>query len=133
MGDVMKESPLYDCFELTFEGVSGARLVEYCAEFTNETHTVQVPAFHAGAGRYLVRFMPQATGVWQYTVRLPGQGAAGEFLCTGQKVDNHGPVTVEGCRFYHADGTRFLPFGTTCYAWAHQSEALHSLGSAPFN
>jgi hypothetical protein len=40
--------------------------------------------------------------------------------------------------FAYADGTPFFPFGTTCYAWIHQSDALQqqtlkTLASAPFN
>ena len=40
--------------------------------------------------------------------------------------------------FAYADGTPYFPFGTTCYAWVHQSEqmqeqTLKTLASAPFN
>jgi hypothetical protein len=40
--------------------------------------------------------------------------------------------------FAYADGTPYFPFGTTCYAWVHQSEelqrqTLETLGTAPFN
>jgi hypothetical protein len=51
----------------------------------------------------------------------------------------HGPVRVRNqFHFAHADGTPFLPFGTTCYAWAHQplpmqAQTLQTLGKARFN
>ena len=33
---------------------------------------------------------------------------------------NHGPVrVVGGWRFEYADGTRYVPYGTTCYHWTH--------------
>lgn len=51
----------------------------------------------------------------------------------------HGPVCVHNpFHFAHADGTPFLPFGTTCCAWTHQPLAMHAqtlqtLGQAHFN
>ena len=50
-----------------------------------------------------------------------------------------GPVGVRNERhFGYADGTPFYPFGTTCYAWIHQSDALQkqtlaTLAKSPFN
>ena len=51
----------------------------------------------------------------------------------------HGPVMVRNQHhFAYADGTPHFPFGTTCYAWVHQSEdlqrqTLETLRTAPFN
>lgn len=41
-------------------------------------------------------------------------------------------------RFAYADGTPYYPFGTTAYAWIHQTAALRSatlqtLAEGPFN
>jgi hypothetical protein len=49
----------------------------------------------------------------------------------------HGPVHTDGFHFAHADGTRYRPWGTTAYAWNHQSdqlqaETLRTLADAPF-
>jgi len=40
--------------------------------------------------------------------------------------------------FAYADGTPYFPFGTTCYAWAHQGDAMEeetlaTLRTSPFN
>ena len=42
-----------------------------------------------------------------------------------------------GFSFRHADGTRCLPLGTTCYAWTHQGDeleetTLQTLAGAPW-
>ncbi len=47
-------------------------------------------------------------------------------------------VTEDEFHFAYEDGTRFQPFGTTCYAWVNQSEqvqeqTLETLKNAPFN
>ena len=59
--------------------------------------------------------------------------------CGAALAGAHGPVRVRNTHhFAYADGTPFFPFGTTCYAWMHQSEelqqqTLESLRNAPFN
>src|SRR5262249_35479454 len=64
-------------------------------------------------------------------------GATGFFDATA--ATSHGPVRVNNIHhFAHADGTLYFPFGTTCYAWVHQSaelqrETLASLKGSPFN
>ena len=51
----------------------------------------------------------------------------------------HGPVRVRNTHhFAYADGTPYFPFGTTCYAWVHQGDALErqtlkTLRTSPFN
>ena len=51
---------------------------------------------------------------------------------------NHGPVEVaDRFHFAYRDGTRFLPIGTTAYAWTHQGAALEeqtlaTLARSPF-
>jgi hypothetical protein len=50
---------------------------------------------------------------------------------------NHGPVRVVGEAFAYADGTPYIPVGTTCYAWIHQpqkliSKTLETLADSPF-
>ena len=47
-------------------------------------------------------------------------------------------VKAEGLHFVYQDGTKYIPFGTTVYALAHQSEAIieqtmHTLEHTPFN
>ena len=63
----------------------------------------------------------------------------GSFLCTEPAEGNHGPVKVANAfHFEYADGAPHRSFGTTCYAWAHQGDALEeltleTLRDAPFN
>ena len=51
---------------------------------------------------------------------------------------NHGPVEVaDRFHFAYRDGTRFVPIGTTAYAWTNQPEALQehtlaTLAASPF-
>lgn len=104
-----------------------------------------------------IRFMPQSEGTWNYTVHSNDpdlDGAAGSFVCTPARENNHGRVCLKKdvvpkkeVNFYEAedefhfayeDGTRFRPFGTTCYAWINQPEeiqleTLETLKNAPFN
>ena len=82
--------------------------------------------------------MPVKEGVWDYIIRIGNKEITGSFECTENAEGIHGPVRTKGERFVYDDGSRFLPFGTTCYAWLHQTEelraeTLHTLENAPFN
>lgn len=100
-----------------------------------------------------IRFMPQSEGTWNYTVHSNDpdlDGAAGSFVCTPAGENNHGRVCLkkdvvpkkevnpheaeDEFHFAYEDGTRFRPFGTTCYAWINQPEEiqLETLKNAPF-
>ena len=81
-------------------------------------------------------------GEWSYTTASNApelSGKSGRFSCTAALAGAHGPVRVANTHhFAYADGTPFFPFGTTCYAWMHQSEelqrqTLETLRTAPFN
>jgi len=108
---------------------------EVSAEFRHEHRAVKVAGFYDGGGTYRVRFMPDSLGEWTYTYN----GHAGRFVCTAPSARNHGPVGVRNTfRFGYADGAPFFPFGTTCYAWTHQGDALEeqtlaTLRQSPFN
>ena len=66
-------------------------------------------------------------------------GKIGQFTCVKPSDGNRGPVCVyKDFYLQYADGTPYHQFGTTCYAWAHQGEAmeeqtLETLAEAPFN
>jgi hypothetical protein len=80
--------------------------------------------------------MPDTPGEWTYTTSA---GESGRFQVTPPSRGNHGPVHVSNTfHFAYADGTPYIPIGTTCYAWTHQGDALETqtlatLRSAPFN
>ena len=135
----------WECFEVMLEGPSGGNPfvdVQLAATFSLDHREVRVDGFYDGDGKFRVRFMPDTQGVWRYRTASNSpslHNRTGQFEAIAPKSDEHGPVSV--CDTYHfayADGTPFFPFGTTCYAWIHQSEELQeetlaSLKAAPFN
>ncbi len=132
-------------FELTLAGPREGNPfvdVELAATFSYKNRRVGVEGFYDGDGTYKLRFMPDAVGEWRFTTQsnVPAlNGQSGVFICTPENTGNHGPVRTD--RTYHfryEDGTPHSSFGTTCYAWVHQGEALETqtlatLGTAPFN
>ena len=129
----------YKTFELAFhasEPVASQAEANLTATFVNGENRVAVRGFYAGDGVYKVRFLPRTTG--RYTWRVTGVAeATGEENCT-YSPEYHGLVRTEGTHFCFEDGTRFLPFGTTVYAFAHQkpeliAETVETLKNSPFN
>ena len=137
--------PVWECFELSFDGPSDGNPfteVELGATFTLDNRAVRVDGFYDSEGKYRIRFMPDTQGIWRYRTTSNSQlldGRTGEFQAVAALQGNHGPVGVcNTFHFAHADGTPFFPFGTTCYAWIHQSQqlqeqTLETLKTAPFN
>jgi hypothetical protein len=116
--------------------------VELSARFFQGDRSVTVPGFYDGQGVYIIRFMPDRTGAWQYETKSNRQelaGKTGGFEAVRPSGNNHGPVHVRGTfHFAYADGTPYFPVGSTCYAWTHQGDALEeqtlaTLKQAPFN
>jgi len=132
-------------FEAEFNGPSSGTPyidVKFTADFKLEHRTVAVDGFYDGEGVYRVRFMPDAEGEWTFTThsnRPELNGKSGRLVCVAPASGNHGPVVVRKTwHFGYADGTPYLPFGTTCYAWTHQGDSLEdqtlaTLKQAPFN
>jgi len=106
------------------------------AEFRHQHRVIRIDGFEDGENKHKVRFMPDATGEWTYATST---GDSGRFQVTPPSRGNHGPVRVSNTfHFAYADGTPYIPIGTTCYAWTHQGDALETqtletLRSAPFN
>ena len=116
--------------------------IEFSARFTSIDHTVPVRGFYDGQGQYRIRFMPATQGRWTYITQSNCKqvsGLAGSFLCTAATGENHGPVSAEHIyHFAYADGTPFVPIGTTCYSWIQEpddieQQTLASLRASPFN
>lgn len=116
--------------------------ISLSAQFDTGSTSIKVPGFYDGDGIYRVRFMPPKAGQWRWSFssNLPEMnGRSGALEVAPPAKANHGPVGV--ARTYHfayADGTSYRPFGTTAYAWTHQSDAvceetLQTLAAAPFN
>jgi uncharacterized protein DUF5605/uncharacterized protein DUF5060/uncharacterized protein DUF4038 len=101
--------------------------------------TARVGGFYDGDGRYVVRFLFPVPGRWTFTTRSTARsldGVAGVVDVTPSTA--RGPVRVaDGFHFRYADGTRYLPIGTTAYAWTHQGDDLQertlgALAESPF-
>ena len=116
--------------------------VELSATFRLGARSLEVEGFYDGEGQYKLRFMPDATGEWEYEThsnRAALDGKRGKFTVVAAKPGNHGPVRVKGVHhFGYEDGTPFWQVGTTSYGWTHQPEALErqtlaTLASGPFN
>ncbi|HEY8456804.1 MAG TPA: DUF5060 domain-containing protein [Actinopolymorphaceae bacterium] len=133
-------------FELALDGPQTGNPfaeVELHATFQHRNRTVDVAGFYDDDGTYRVRFSPDRTGEWRFTTRSNVEelsGRRGRFVCVPPGPDNHGPVTVvDRYHFRYADGTRYLPFGTTCYHWTHdmdleqEERTLRALAASPFN
>jgi len=103
---------------------------------------VTVPGFYDGDGVYKVRFSPPTEGAWQYVTqshRPELNGKSGSFIAGPPTGNNHGPVQVFKTYYLrYADGSTYHEFGTTCYAWVHQTrelqeQTLKTLAASPFN
>ena len=131
--------------ELTIAGPSHGNPfvdVELSAEFTSDAGgPISVGGFYDGDGTYRIRFQAPSAGTWTYvttsTARSLG-GLRGTVQVRPPGARNHGPVGVaDRFHFAYRDGTRFLPVGTTAYAWTHQPAALQertlaTLAGSPF-
>lgn len=132
-------------FELALNGPqTGNPFVDvtFGALFKHQNRVIHADGFYDGNGVYKVRFMPDKEGKWAYSTFSNCNeldGMIGEFECIMPSAQNHGPVRVKDeYRFAYEDGTPYLPFGTTCYAWIHQNDELEektlaTLADAPFN
>lgn len=116
--------------------------VSLTAVFSCKEEQVNVNGFYDGDGIYKIRFMPDKVGSWNFTTNSNVEklnGLTGNFECIESSCDNHGPVRVkQKFHFEYEDGTVYYPFGTTCYAWIHQTKelqekTLETLKSSPFN
>jgi hypothetical protein len=135
----------WDIFEVTLKGPEGGNPftdVKLSAEFKQHGRTFEPEGFYDGSGTYRIRFMPDSQGNWTYVTksnRRELNGKKGRFTCVKPSPDNHGPVSVyKTWHFAYADGTPYFQIGTTCYAWAHQGNAMEeqtlaTLKDAPFN
>ena len=135
----MVQEGKYGIYEISFKesGMYGA-VIPDAAVFRCGGDEIKTAAYKAGKDIYKVRFMPVKEGVWDYIIRIGNKEITGSFECTENAEGIHGPVRTKGEGFVYDDGSRFLPFGTTCYAWLHQTEelraeTLHTLENAPFN
>lgn len=102
--------------------------ITFSATFYNDKEKVGCSGFYDGNDEYVIRFMPQTEGTWQFYTQSNHDSLnqlSGEFQCTAASKENHGPVEVKHTyHFSYRDGSPYTPFGTTCYVWTHQSKEL---------
>ena len=114
--------------------------VELTATVRHDGRELEVGGVYDGDGRYLLRVLADDEGEWTFTTTATARsldGVTGSFAVGPAAPGRHGPVRVDGFHFRHADGARYRPLGTTCYAWNHQPEDLQertlaTLATAPF-
>src|SRR5215471_436307 len=132
-------------FEITLAGPASGNPfldVKLASQFRFRNRVVEAEGFYDGGGTYRIRFMPDEGGDWTYTTTsnvAALNGKTGAFTAGAPSANNHGPVQVRyTTHFGYADGTPYVPIGTTSYAWTHQSDrleeqTLETLRSSPFN
>lgn len=115
--------------------------VEIHVTFRCDGASVRVGGFYDGDGVYRVRFMPPHAGRWAFesSSNAPSlDGVTGTLEVAGPDGSNHGRVVVRDTfHFAYEDGTPYLPFGTTAYAWTNQPAeqqelTLNTLADSPF-
>jgi len=90
----------YTIFELELKGPSAGNPftdVQLSAEFRLMNRSLFCEGFYDGNGIYRIRFMPDQTGEWTYSIRsnIPQlDSKKGSIICTNPSADNHGPVKV---------------------------------------
>lgn len=137
----------WDFFELSSKGPSEPKVNPFTdvwtkAVFKHDGRSVEIQGFYDGNGIYKWRFMPDIEGKWTFETRSNYSELdkiKGEFECVRNSENNHGPVrVVNKFHFAYADGTPYIPFGTTCYSWTYagkelESMTLDTLKNSPFN
>jgi hypothetical protein len=143
----MHEAPVeqWGLFEAASQGPASGNPfvdVQFGARFTLGHRTVEVAGFYDGDGAYKVRFSPDSVGRWNYETKSSEKELAGQtggFECVAPAEGNRGPVgTAHQFHFQYADGTRYFPFGTTCYSYGfigepYGADTLKNLKGAGFN
>lgn len=132
-------------FEVVIDGPSRGNPfvdVELWADIETPSRVTRVRGFYDGAGVYRIRYLAQEIGVHSFRTVSSARslhGIEGIFSVGDAAEGAHGPVRVERAfGFAYADGTRYVPVGTTAYAWTHQGKdleetTLRTLATSPFN
>lgn len=134
----MEKIELYSVFKIPIGNIITDELVIECAIFTKNGKNINISAFNYKKNEYMVYFMPNQLGNWTYKISYKNIELSGEFECIKTNNIFHGPVVTIGEGFSYTDGTRYIPFGTTCYAWTNQERQLQentlkTLSKSPFN
>lgn len=131
----------YQTFELVFEGkepTGSQSVIDLKAIFTCNGREKCVSGFYAGNGKYIVRYLPQETGMvqWKISGLFDGEGED-ECVACADGI-HHGVVKPDGTALKFEDGTPCRPFGTTVYAMMHQpkeliTQTMETMIASPFD
>lgn len=127
----------YEIFELSFDMKEPKNLAQPKIEavFTNGGKSTKVKGFYRD-GKAVVRFLPECAGNYEWEISGAVKASGSEMCEPAEK--GRGKVKAVGTHFEYANGEKYLPFGTTIYAFAHQTpelieQTLDTLSKAPFN
>ena len=118
------------------------REVRLQGRFQSAGREVTVDGFYDGDHTWKIRFMPDVAGKWTFTTSSTDvelNSKTGAFAAEAPGRGNHGPVVVsKRYHFAYADGTPFIPLGTTLYNWLNRTpdlelRTLATLSKNPFN
>jgi hypothetical protein len=134
--------PLHRRAEIVLHGPSHGNPfvdVELNVAFSSGESEISVGGFYDEDGTYRVRFLAPSAGPWTFTTTSNARSLdaiAGALHVV--ESDRPGPVRVVDSHFAYADGTPYVPVGTTAYSWTNQDQALQdqtvaALADAPFN
>ena len=112
--------------------------IDLKARFTCGGEEKEIDGFYAGKGRYIIRYLPQRTGMvsWR-TEGLFCESGQEECVPCEDRI-HHGVVKPAGTALSYEDGTSCRPFGTTVYAMMHQpkeliAQTIRSIIRSPFD
>lgn len=122
--------PLYDTFELKIFApkVRGPKFTKFpSVTFSKGARSIRVEGFFNGNGEgaadgsiWLIRFMPDEEGCWEYSWSFSNDSGQGSFIVGSRRnPKNHGHVIRFGRYLKHDDGTAFFYRGAN---WPHITE-----------
>lgn len=117
----------YNVFTLTYQGpepTGSHAIIDLKAKFMCQNVEKEVSGFYAGGGNYIVRYLPQETGLVQWKVEGIFNDQGEEKCLPCEDGVHHGLVKAKGSSLEYEDGTSCRPFGTTVYAMMHQHQEL---------
>ena len=131
----------YQTFELTFHGKEPEGSwseINLEAVFVCQGEEKKVSGFYAGNDTYMVRYLPQKTGLVQWKVSGLVTASGEEECVPCSDGIHHGLVKPAGTALMYEDGTSCRPFGTTVYAMMHQpkeliAQTIETLIHSPFD
>lgn len=131
----------YEKFELIFYGKEPEGSwteIDLEAVFICQGVTKKVCGFYAGNRTYIIRYLPQQTGLVKWKVNGIVTAEGEEECIPSEDGIHHGLVKPSGTALMYEDGLPCRPFGTTVYAMMHQvkeliSQTVDTLIHSPFD